>query len=112
VSIFGDGNQGRCFIYVEDLAEGNAAALKGSAENQIFNLAGTEFVTINQVIQNLNKIFGEVKVEHKPSRPEDFKGARVSIKKAKRLLEWEPKTKFKEGLKLYVKQLMKETKHG
>jgi len=107
-SVFGDGTQGRCFIYVGDLAEGNVAALKESAENQIFNLAGAEFVTINQVIHNLNKIFGEVKVEHKPSRPEDFRGARVSIAKAKRLLGWEPKTRFKEGLGLYVKQLMKE----
>lgn len=112
VSVFGDGTQGRCFIYVEDLAEGNVAAMKGSAENQIFNLAGAEFVTINQVIQSLKKIFGEVKVEHKPSRPEDFKGARVSVAKAKRLLGWKPRRKFEEGLGLYVKQLMKETKRG
>ena len=112
VFVFGDGTQGRCFIYVEDLAEGNVAALKGSAENQIFNLAGAEFVTINQVIQSLKKIFGKVKVEHKSSRPEDFKGVRVSIAKAKRLLGWEPRRKFKEGLGLYVRELMKEKKRG
>lgn len=106
VSVFGDGNQGRCFIYVEDLAKGNVAALKRSAENEIFNLAGVEFVTINQVIQSLRKIFGEVKVEHKPSRPEDFRGARVSIEKAKRLLGWQPKKRFDEGLRLYVKSIM------
>jgi UDP-glucose 4-epimerase len=110
ISVFGDGNQGRCFIYIEDLAEGNAAALKGSSENQIINLAGSEFVTINQVVQSLKAIFGDVKVEHKPSRPEDFKGARVSIAKAKRLLDWKPRTKFKQGLALYVRQLIKETK--
>jgi len=109
VSVFGDGTQGRCFIYIEDLAEGNVAALKGSSENQIINLAGSEFVTINQVVQSLKAIFGEVKVEHKPARPEDFKGARVSIAKAKRLLDWRPKTKFKQGLELYVKQVAKET---
>jgi len=108
VSVFGDGDQGRCFIYVEDLAEGNVAALKRRAENEVFNLAGAEFVTINQVIQGLKKIFGEVKVEHKPSRPEDFRGARVSIAKAKKQLGWQPKTKFEKGLELYVKSVMKD----
>jgi UDP-glucose 4-epimerase len=109
VSVFGDGNQGRCFIYVEDLAEGNVAALKGKAENQIINLAGAEFVTINQVVQELKRIFGEVKVEKKQSRPEDFRGARVNIAKAKQLLGWQPKTKFAKGLKQYVGSLMKES---
>lgn len=106
VSIFGDGTQGRCFIYVEDLAEGNVAALKGNAENQVINLAGAEFVTINQVIHVLKEIFGEVKVEHRPSRREDFRGAKVSTAKAKSLLSWRPKTKFKKGVELYVKQLL------
>jgi len=110
ISVFGDGMQGRCFIYVEDLAEGNVAALKGNAENQIFNLAGTEFITINQVVNSLKKIFGEIKVEHKFSRPADFKGAKVSIEKAKRLLEWEPKRKLEEGLRLYVEYLKKRGK--
>jgi len=105
VSVFGDGMQGRCFIYVEDLADGNVAALNRKAENEIINLAGSEFVTINQVIQNLKKIFGDVKVEHKPSRPEDFRGARVSIVKAKKLLGWSPKIKFQKGLELFVKSM-------
>ena len=105
VSVFGDGKQGRCFIFIENLAEGNAAALKGSAENQVFNLAGTEFITVNHVIDCLKKIFGEIITEHKPMRPRDFKGAKISIMKAKRLLGWEPKTKFDEGLRLYVEHL-------
>jgi UDP-glucose 4-epimerase len=107
LSVFGDGTQGRCFIYIDDLAEGNIAALKGNAENQIFNLAGTQFITINKIVDTLKRIIGEIKVEKKPSRPGDFKGARISIAKAKRLLNWEPKTMFDEGLKLYVEHLKK-----
>ncbi len=108
VSVFGDGKQGRCFIYIEDLAEGNVAALKGNAENQIFNLAGTEFVTINEIVDILKRVIGEIKVINSPSRPGDFKGTRISITKAKRLLGWEPKTKFDEGIRLYVEHLKKE----
>jgi UDP-glucose 4-epimerase len=103
ITIFGDGSQGRCFIYVKDLAEGNVAAIKESGKNQIFNIAGSEFITLKQVIETLREILGEIKVEYAPSRPQDFKGAVVSIEKAKKLLKWEPKTSFKEGIRKYVK---------
>lgn len=102
ITVFGDGNQGRCFIYVEDLAEGNVSALKGNGRNEIFNLAGKEFVTLNQIVDNLRQIFGEIDVSYDNSRSNDFKGVVVDIKKAKSLLGWEPKTPFEVGLRKYV----------
>jgi len=105
ITIFGDGNQGRCFIYVEDLADGNIAALKGSGKNEIFNVAGPEFISMNHVIAVLREILGEVKVEYAPARPHDFKGLVVSIEKARKLLGWEPKTSFKDGTKKYMEHV-------
>ena len=102
ITIFGDGNQGRCFIYIEDLAEGNVATLAEGAKNEVINLAGPEFVTLNQIAKDLQKFFGEIQIRHEPARPHDFKGSVTSIEKAKRLLKWEPKTSFKEGLRKYV----------
>ena len=105
ITIFGDGNQGRCFVYVEDLAEGNVAAIKESGKNEIFNLAGEEFVTINQIVENLREIFGEIDARYDGSRSNDFNGVVVNIEKAKRLLGWEPKTYLKIGLKRYVEYI-------
>jgi UDP-glucose 4-epimerase len=105
ITIFGDGKQGRCFIYVEDLAEGNVAALCDQAKNQIINLAGKEFVTIIQVVEELRNIFGDIEIKNEPPRPGDFKGAVVSIEKARRLLGWEPKSTFREGLMKYIEYL-------
>jgi UDP-glucose 4-epimerase len=105
LTIFGDGMQGRCFVYVEDLAEGNVASLSENGKNQIFNLAGAEFVSINQIVENLKQIFGEIKVTHEMERPADFKGVKTSIEKAKKILGWKPKTSFHEGLRKYVKSL-------
>ena len=102
ITILGDGSQGRCFIYVEDLAEGNVAALSKLGKNQIFNLAGTEFITINQIVESLKRIFGDVSIEYQPPRPGDFKGVKISIEKAKRMLEWKPKITFQEGLRKYI----------
>lgn len=108
ITIFGDGKQGRCWIYVEDLAEGNVAALAEKGKNEIINLAGPEFVTMNQIAETLKEIFGNVHVKHEPARPHDFEGSVTSIEKASRVLKWKPKTRFKEGLNKYV-QYVKST---
>ena len=102
ITVFGDGEQGRCFIYVEDLAEGSLAALKEEGRNETFNIAGGEFVTINQIIKNLRDLLGKIEVEHGPSRLSDFKGVVVNIRKAKEVLKWEPRTPFRTGLQKYV----------
>jgi UDP-glucose 4-epimerase len=102
ITIFGDGKQGRCFIHIDDLAEGSVLALSERAKNQLINLAGKEFVTINRVVDELRKIFGDVEVRYEPSRPGDFRGVVVSIEKARKLLGWEPKITFDAGLKSYV----------
>ncbi|UCE29034.1 MAG: NAD-dependent epimerase/dehydratase family protein [Candidatus Bathyarchaeota archaeon] len=105
ITIFGDGNQGRCFVYVEDLAEGNVAAMQEGGKNQIFNLAGEEFVTINQIVENLKQIFGEIDARYDCSRLNDFKGVVVDIQKAKNLLGWKPKTRLAVGLRKYVESI-------
>jgi len=108
ITIFGDGNQGRCFIHVDDLAMGSVAALRPSARNQVFNIAGIEFITVNKIVEALRESFKELKVEHVPPRPHDFKGAVISIQKARQLLNWEPKTKFREGLKKFITHMKSE----
>ncbi len=102
ITIYGDGEQGRCFIYVEDLAEANIYAMKPEAKNEVFNVAGKEFVTINKIVEKLEKIFGRIKKVYADPRPGDFRGAIISIEKAKRILGWEPKHSFEEGLRKYV----------
>lgn len=103
ITIFGDGKQGRCWIYAEDLAEGSVAALAESVKNEIINIAGPEFVTMNQIAEALREIFGDIPVKYEPARPHDFKGSVTSIEKAWKLLKWKPKTAFQEGLRKYIK---------
>lgn len=102
LTIAGDGSQFRKFIYVEDLAEGSVLALKNIARNKIYNLDGTEKVTIKQIAETIKKILGEVRIEFMPARPGDFSGKEVSSELAKKELAWEPKVVFKEGLRRYI----------
>lgn len=102
LTILGDGSQYRNFIYVEDLAEGNVAALQPVAANQTYNLEGIRPVTIKEVAETIKRLMGNVAIEYKETRPGDYSGAIVSAEKAKRELGWEPKVDFEEGVRRYI----------
>jgi UDP-glucose 4-epimerase len=102
LTIAGDGSQFRKFVYVEDLAEGNALGLMPVAKNKIYNLDGNEKITIKQIAETVQKIIGNVKIEYTPARPGDFSGKEVSSERARTELGWVPKTSFEEGVRKYV----------
>jgi len=102
ITMFGDGRQGRCWIYATDLADANVLALNEKARNEIFNVAGNEFVTISQIIELISRKIHPVKVNQQPLRTGDFAGVRTNIEKASNILGWVPKTSFEAGLQKYV----------
>ena len=110
LTIHGDGNQSRNFIYVEDLAEGNVAALKEIAKNQPYNLEGMRPITVKEVVETVKKLIGDVEIEYKEERSGDFEGKKVSAEKAKRELGWEPKVDFEEGVRRYIEWYKKNIK--
>ncbi|MBA7651351.1 dTDP-glucose 4,6-dehydratase [subsurface metagenome] len=109
LTIAGDGSQFRKFVYVEDLAEGSALALKSIANNKIYNLEGNERITIKQIAETIQKILTkEVRIEYIAARPADFSGKEISNELAKKELNWEPKVSFEEGLRRYIEWHKKE----
>ena len=102
LTIAGDGSQFRQFVYVEDLAEGNALALQPVAEHRIYNLDGPERITIRQIAETVQKIIGDVEIQYTEARPGDFGGKVGVSRRAKEELGWEPKISFEEGVKRYI----------
>lgn len=107
LTIAGDGRQFRNFVYVEDLAEGSVLALKSIAKNKIYNLDGTEKVTIKQIAEIIQQVLGNVRIEYVPARPGDFSGKDVSSQRAKDELNWEARTPFAEGVRRYIEWYQK-----
>lgn len=100
--ITGDGRQYRNFIYVEDLAEGNLAALKDIAKNKIYNLDGLRPITIKEVAETVSRLFNGIPIEFKETRTGDFVGRIASNKKAFEELNWKPKIDLEEGIRRYI----------
>ena len=102
LTIAGDGLQYRKFVYVEDLAEGNVLALKSIGENRIYNLEGSEKITIKQIAETVQKIIGQVEIKYVEGRKGDFSGKEISNRRAREELGWEPRVPFEEGVRRYI----------
>jgi UDP-glucose 4-epimerase len=108
ITIHGDGNQSRQFIYVKDLARGNAACLNPAAENQIFNLNGQKRVSVIQIVRTLEEILGKkASLTFVEDRKGNFKGRFISSEKAYRLLGWAPLLGYEEAMRIYVEWFLK-----
>ena len=100
LTITGDGNQYRNFIYVEDLADAHVLALNEKAENQILNLEGMRQISIKEIAETIQDLVSNnVQIEYLPARPGDYEGKEASNDKIKRLLGWEPTVDFEEGMR-------------
>jgi UDP-glucose 4-epimerase len=108
ITIHGDGSQSRQFIYVKDLARGNAACLSPAAENQIFNLNGKRRISVIQIVKTLEEILGEkASIAFVEDRKGNFKGRFISSAKAHQMLNWEPSMDYESAMKLYVDWFIK-----
>lgn len=107
ITIHGNGSQTRQFIYVRDLAEGNASCLKSEGENEIFNINGREVIRVIDIVTTLEEILGKkANVKFIEDRKGNYKGRFISSEKAERLLGWKPKFKYREAMEKYVRTII------
>jgi UDP-glucose 4-epimerase len=103
LTISGQGEQYRNFLFVRDMAEAHVLAMREEAANQTYNLEGTRRVTVLEVAEGIKKVLGDdVKIEFVPPRPGDFGGKDVTAAKARLELGWHPTISFEEGLQRTV----------
>ena len=100
-TIYGDGLQSRDFTYVQNVVEANllACAVPGVA-GQVFNVACGDRITVNSMLQQINKITGkDIAPIYADPRPGDIKHSQADITRAKEHLGYQPKISFEEGLR-------------
>ena len=99
LTVNGDGNQRRDFTYVGDVVRANihAAKSKNVGKGEVINIGNGENISINELAENIG---GEVVFNDPLNEP--FANL-ADIKKAKKLLDWEPTTDLISWIKNYKK---------
>ncbi len=104
ITIFGDGQQTRDFVFIDDIVDGWLGALKNASATagQIINLGSGRPHSINELAAKVLAAHGipvdEYDVRHAPKRPGEQHRVQADIRLAGELFGWQPKTNFDEGL--------------
>ena len=104
--IFGDGEQGRDFTFVENAVRANLLALAAPAEKvvgRVFNVASGERHTLNETYQVLAQLLDYPHApEYGPERAGDVKDSLADVSAAREAMGYTPDVGFEEGLERTV----------
>ncbi len=100
ITIFGDGEQTRDFVYIGDIVEGWVRALNTPATaGHTINLGSGRSLSINQLAEAaMHVVGGDGRLKRAPGRPGEQRSVQADVGKAKALMGWEPRTPFEVGL--------------
>lgn len=96
--VYGDGEQTRDFIYVQDVVQANLAAIN-HGNHQTIQISTGQPTSVNRIIGLLNQFHSAaIPVEYHPARPGDIKHSCLDNSKARQALRWEPEASVSQGL--------------
>jgi len=103
IEVWGDGNQTRSFMYIDDCVEG-LIRIMASDYREPLNLGTDRLVTINELVDIVAKIAGKnIKKKHDLSKPQGVRGRNSDNTRLRQVLGWEPQTPLEVGLEVTYK---------
>jgi nucleoside-diphosphate-sugar epimerase len=99
--VFGDGEQSRDFTYIDNVVDASLRACEArDASGKVFNAGTGSRITLNQVLRLLEKICGQsIGAKYDPPRSGDIRDSQADITLARKILGYEPRVNFEEGLR-------------
>jgi len=98
IEIWGDGNQTRSFMYIDDCIKGTQAIMHSDIDQPI-NLGSDELVTINGLVDIVEDIAGiKLKRHYNLKAPKGVNGRNSDNTRIRSLLGWAPGIRLRDGL--------------
>jgi UDP-glucose 4-epimerase len=96
--IYGNGEQTRDFVYVDDVVEAYRAALE-RGDGEFINIGTSLETSVNRLYKSLAEIMEfEEEPEYAPPREGELEHVALMVAKASQILGWRPKTSLNDGL--------------
>lgn len=107
IPMFGDGTTSRDYTYIDDIVDGIIRSCNYVENNndvyEILNLGNSSPVSLKEMINTIGQAIGvEPKIKQLPMQPGDVDRTFADISKARKLIGYNPKTSFKEGIENFV----------
>ncbi|HZV36422.1 MAG TPA: SDR family NAD(P)-dependent oxidoreductase [Verrucomicrobiae bacterium] len=103
IPVFGDGSAARDYTYITDIVDGLMACTEREFGYEIFNLGESQTVTLNRLIELLEKSLGrKAIIQSQPAQPGDVPLTYADIGKSRKKLGYAPKVKIEQGIPLFV----------
>jgi UDP-glucose 4-epimerase len=109
IEIHGDGEQKRCFTYIDDVVDALMKLINSDVKNETMNIGNTDMVTINELADIIyDQIGGKRQIKHLSYENffgdyEDVVIRQPDITKVTKLLGWKPTTELVDGLTKTIK---------
>jgi UDP-glucose 4-epimerase len=105
LTVFGDGEQTRDYVFVKDVAAANVrvavdgAGAAGRLDQRAFNIGTGVETSVNTLARTLQQAAGaETPIDYAPARPGELQRSLLDIGKARAALGWQPTTSLADGL--------------
>lgn len=103
IPMFGDGSSLRDYTFIDDIVDGIMATLLLRTEFEVFNLGNSQPVSLSKMIELLEaRLDKRAQIKVQEFQPGDMPFTHANLNKARRLLGYEPKVPFEEGLSRFV----------
>jgi len=98
IEVWGDGQQTRSFMYVDDCVEG-LIRLMNSDYSEALNLGTDELISVDGLVELVCRIAGKrLRLRHDLTKPQGVRGRNSDNSRLREVLNWEPKTSLEQGL--------------
>ena len=102
IEMYGDGNTRRDYTFINDIVYGIRKTLEVEMDYEIINLGCGRSVLLKDFIREIENSLGKkAKIVRKDKQPGDVDQTYADISKAKKLLNYNPRTTVKEGLGIF-----------
>lgn len=107
IQLFGDGTSKRDYTYIDDIIDGMVNSLKRNLGFEIINLGDSKTVQLKKLISIISNELGiKPEIEKLPMQLGDVPITYADIRKAKKLLDYNPNVDIKEGIRRFITNLL------
>ena len=108
IQMYGDGSTARDYTYVDDIIDGIEKSIKYLQDKdevyEILNIGESTPITLKDMIKTIeDKVGKKAKIDQLPMQAGDVNITYANIEKAKKLIGYQPKVSFEEGIENFVK---------